>query len=55
MSEFENFKKLVDEFTNEWNYEVDTHGLTSTWEFSTSSENFEDKVDYLSKISGKKR
>lgn len=47
---FEKFKEAVVECSRE--YEKDykaSGGYPATWEFSTSSENFEEKVDFLSR------
>lgn len=44
----ENFKKMVDEYSLEFEEHNRKHkGISITLEFSTSSENFEEKVDYL--------
>ncbi|CAH9014798.1 conserved hypothetical protein [Vibrio phage 277E43-1] len=45
----ENFKKLVDEYTVEWDENMKSSPVGVTLEFSTSSENFEEKVDYIMK------
>jgi len=45
----ERFKKLVDDLTEEFDDYSRRYGSGLTCEFSTSSEDFEDKVDYLNK------